>query len=112
MSKQQKLVQLENSVVRGDVHNQQVHVFHQLVSYWSDTLHNEEIGAYYTGEAAKLENSEKNLTFAARFFLNELLVSDDAAMQNWLATNAKDLLKNNRKCRLHLHDNFPRQYLL
>ena len=89
----QKLTQLENSVVRGDVHNQQMHVYHQLASYWMDTLHNEEIGAYYTGEAAKLENSEKNLTFAAHLLLDNMLATGDAAMQHWLATQAKELFE-------------------
>ena len=69
----QKLTQLENSVVRGDVHNQQIHIYHQLASYWMDSLHNEEIGAYYAGEAAKLENSEKNLTFAAHLLLDNMM---------------------------------------
>jgi len=87
----QKVTQLENSVVRGDVHNQQVHVYHQLASYWMDTLHREEMGAYYTGEAAKLENSEKNLTFAAHLLLDKMLSATDAAMQKWLATRAKEL---------------------
>jgi tetratricopeptide (TPR) repeat protein len=89
----QKLTQLENSVVRGDVHNQQIHVYHQLASYWMDTLHNEEIGAYYAGEAAKLENSEKNLTFAAHLLLENMLATGDAAMQHWLATQAKELFE-------------------
>ena len=87
----QKLTQLENSVVRGDVHNQQIHVYHQLASYWTDSLHREEMGAYYTGEAAKLENSEKNLTFAAHLLVDNMLSSTDAAMQHWLATQAKEL---------------------
>jgi tetratricopeptide (TPR) repeat protein len=89
----QKLTQLENSVVRGDVHNQQLHVYHQLASYWMDTLHKHEIGAYYTGEAAKLENSEKNLTFAAHLLLDDMLSTPDAAMQHWLATQAKELFE-------------------
>lgn len=87
------ITQLENSVVRGDVKEQQIRVYKQLASMWGDTLKHPELGNFYNGEAAKLENSEKNLTFAARFFLNELLVSDNAAMQNWLATNAKDLFE-------------------
>ena len=87
----QKVTQLENSVVRGDGHNQQVHVYHQLASYWMDTLHREEMGAYYTGEAAKLENSEKNLTFAAHLLLDTMLSATDADMQKWLATRAKEL---------------------
>ncbi|MFT4154107.1 tetratricopeptide repeat protein [Parafilimonas sp.] len=87
----QKLVQLENAVVRGDVRNQQMHVYHQLASYWADTLHNEVMGAYYTGEAAKLENSEKNLTFAAHLLLDDMMSSTDATLQRWLATQAKAL---------------------
>ncbi len=87
----QTLVQLENSVVRGDVHNQQIHVDHQLASYWTDSLHREEIGAYYAGEAAKLENSEKNLTFAAHLLLDNMMSATDASMQKWLATQAKEL---------------------
>lgn len=87
----QMLTQLENSVVRGDVHNQQIQVYHQLASYWADTLHNELIGAYYTGEAAKLENSEKNLTFAAHLLLEDMMSATDASQQRWLATQAKEL---------------------
>lgn len=89
----QKLTQLENSVVRGDVHDQQIHVYHQLASYWADTLQHEEIGAYYAGEAAKLENSEKNLTFAAHLLLDNMLSSPDVSMQRWLATQAKELFE-------------------
>ena len=87
----QKLTQLENSVVRGDVHNQQIHVYHQLASYWADTLHNEIMGAYYTGEAAKLENSEKSLTFAAHLLLDDMMSATDVSQQRWLATQAKEL---------------------
>jgi len=87
----QTLTQLENSVIRGDVHNQQIHVYHQLASYWADTLHHEEIGAYYSGEAAKLENSEKSLTFAAHLLLDNMLSATDASTQRWLATKAKEL---------------------
>ncbi len=87
------ITQLENSVVRGDVKDQQVRVYHQMANYWGDSLNQPELGNYYLGEAAKLENSEKNLTFAARFFLNELLVSGDPAMQHWLGSTAKDLFE-------------------
>jgi len=87
----QTITQLENSVVRGDVHNQQIHVYHQLASYWGDSLHHEEIGAYYSGEAAKLENSEKNLTFAAHLLLDRMMSATDASIQRWLATSAKEL---------------------
>jgi tetratricopeptide (TPR) repeat protein len=89
----QKVTQLENSVVRGDVHNQEIHIYHQLASYWSDTLHRPELGAYYEGEAAKLENSEKNLTFAAHLLLDNTMSATDASMQRWLATKAKELFE-------------------
>ncbi len=90
----QKLMQLENSVVRGDVHNQQLKIDQQLSLYWMDSLHNEQLGAYYIGEAAKLESSEKNLTFAAHLLLSNLLATTDAAMQHWLATQAKELFES------------------
>jgi tetratricopeptide (TPR) repeat protein len=88
----QKLAGLENAVIRGDVNEQKKHVFHQLSAFWKDSARIFEPYAYYTGEAAKLENSEKNLTFAAQLFVDNLLSDGDPAMQYWLATNAKDLL--------------------
>ena len=87
------LLSLENSVKRGDVKNQQIKSFRQLATYWKDSLQLFEPYAYYTSEAAKLENSEKSLTFAAHLFLSNLQTESEPAMQNWLATNAKDLFE-------------------
>jgi len=84
---------LENSVKRGDVKNQQFRVYRTLASFWGDSVRLFEPYAYYTGEAAKLENSEKSLTFAAHLFLTNLKTETDPPMQNWLATNAKDLFQ-------------------
>ena len=89
----QRLAQLENSVVRGDIKQQQLHVYHQLARFWADSAHILEPYAYYTGEAAKLENSEKSLTFAAHLFLESLMTEGQPAMQNWLASNAKVLFE-------------------
>ena len=89
----QKVTSLENSVKRGDVKNQQISIYHQLASFWGDTIKLFEPYAYYSAQAAKLENSEKSLTFAAHLFLNNLKAEPDPAMQNWLATNAKDLFQ-------------------
>ena len=36
-------------------------------------------------EAAKLENSEKSLTFAAQLFLNNLRGQENPALKNWMA---------------------------
>jgi tetratricopeptide (TPR) repeat protein len=87
------LTQLENSVVRGNVKEQQIRIYKQLAVYWQDTLHQQAIAAYYFGEGAKLENSEKNLNFAARLLLAHLMAEDNTGMQSWLATNAKALFE-------------------
>ena len=92
-SQSETIAQLENSVVRGNVKEQQIHVYTQMALYWQDTLQRPDIGAYYLGESAKLENSEKSLSFAARLLLNQLMAETDPAMMNWLATNAKALFE-------------------
>jgi tetratricopeptide (TPR) repeat protein len=90
----QRITALENSVIRGDVNEQQIHVYHQLARFWKDSAQLFEPYAYYTAEASKLENSEKSLTFAARLFLERLMATSEPAMQTWLASNAKVLLEN------------------
>jgi tetratricopeptide (TPR) repeat protein len=87
-----RLTGIENSVKRGDVKDQQLHVYHQLSKFWKDSARMFEPYAYYSSEAAKLENSEKSLTFAAQLFLDNLLTEGDPAMQHWLGENAKVLL--------------------
>ena len=89
----ERVTSLENSVKRGDVKNQQLKVYKALASIWGDSVKLFEPYAYYTAEAAKLENSEKSLTFAAHLFLTNLKTESDPPMQNWLATNAKDLFQ-------------------
>lgn len=89
----QRLLKLENAVSRGDIKTQQIHIYHELARFWADSIHLYEPYAYYNGEAAKLENSEKSLTFAARVFLDNLITESQPPMQNWLATNAKDLFE-------------------
>lgn len=89
----ERLNKLENSVIRGDIQDQQIHVYHQLARFWADSAHIFEPYAYYTAEAAKLENSEKSLTFAAHLFLDNLLTEGQPAMQHWLGMNAKVLLE-------------------
>lgn len=87
------LTQLENSVVRGDVKDQKIKIYKQLATFWKDSLNHPEIAAYYIGEEAKLESSEKNLNFAARLLLAQLMAETNPAMQTWLATNAKGLFE-------------------
>lgn len=84
---------LENSITRGDVKDQQLHVYHQLARFWADSAHIFEPYAWYNGEAARLENSEKSLTFAARLFLENLQEDEVAARRKWKALQAKDLFE-------------------
>jgi tetratricopeptide (TPR) repeat protein len=92
-AQQAYVTSLETSVVRGDVKDQQIKVYRQLASFWRDTAHFFEPYAYYTGAAAKLENSEKSLTFAARQFLNELQGTNQPAIKQWMADEAKGLFE-------------------
>lgn len=48
------------------------------------------IAAYYYAEAAKLENSEKKLNFAARLFFEQLKQEHDPNVKQWMADNAID----------------------
>ena len=85
---------LENSVVRGDVKNQQLNAYHQLATFWKDSVKEGFLPfAYYTAEAAKLEKSEKSLTFAAQLFLENLREQDNAGLKSWMATEAKGLFE-------------------
>lgn len=88
-----RLAQLENSVVRGNVNEQKAEVFKQIAAFYRDTAHLLLPFAYYTGEAAKLENSEKSLTFAARFFLESARKQEDAGLKKWMANESKELFE-------------------
>jgi tetratricopeptide (TPR) repeat protein len=92
-SQLERLRELENSVVRGDVKSQQITVYHQLAHFWRDTAKSFLPAAYYTAQAAKLENIEKNLTFAAHLFLDNLRNQSDPQLKAWMAGNAKELFE-------------------
>ena len=87
------LSQLETSVVRGDTKTQQAAVYRQLASFWKDSAHLLLPYAYYTGQAAELENSEKSLTFAAHFFLESLRQQNEPGLKRWMGTEAKRLFE-------------------
>jgi tetratricopeptide (TPR) repeat protein len=85
---------LENSVVRGDVKKQQLNAYQGLAIFWGDSVREGFLPyAYYMGAAAKLENSEKSLTFAAQLFLRNLRGQDNPALKSWMATQAKELFE-------------------
>jgi len=53
-SRQAYVSGLENAVVRGDVKEQQIKVYHQLAGFWRDSVHFFEPYAYYTVVTAHL----------------------------------------------------------
>jgi tetratricopeptide (TPR) repeat protein len=77
------LAKLENSVTRGDVNSQLITANTQLANFWKDSARAFEPYVYYLSEAAKLDKSEKNLTFAAQLILDNLRAEEDEAKLNW-----------------------------
>ncbi|MBL7697212.1 MAG: hypothetical protein JNK79_03610 [Chitinophagaceae bacterium] len=88
-----RLAQLENGIVRGNVSEQKADVYRQIAAFYRDSAHLLIPFAYYTGEAAKLENSEKSLTFAARFYLENARKQDEEGLKKWMANEAKQLFE-------------------
>ena len=92
-----RLNALENSVIRGNVNEQKLKVYHQLAHFWADTGQIFEPYAWYEAEAARLENSEKSLTFAAHLFLQNMRGENDQPLRTWKALEAKDLFERSLK---------------
>lgn len=84
---------LEQSIIRGDVKKQKLDVYHQLAHFWKDTARIFEPYAWYEAEAARLENSEKSLTFAAHLLLENLRNETSEKLKKWKALQAKDLFE-------------------
>lgn len=91
------VIGLENSVKRGDVRAQQLKIFHSLSHFWGDSMGFFPAYAWYEAEAARLENSEKSLTFAARLFLDFLIQEPNAQLRKWEGLQAKDLFERSLK---------------
>jgi len=85
------ITSLENSISRGDLKTQRINLFRQLAQYWKDSVGEYIPYLWYTGEKAKLENSEKSLNFAAHSYLEELRGIADPSLKIWMADQAKDL---------------------
>jgi len=88
-----RITTLENSISRGAVKDQQLKVYHQLAHFWGDSAGLFLPYAFYQAEAARLENSEKTLTFAARLFLDNLQGEQNPDFRKWEAMQAKDLFE-------------------
>ncbi len=86
-----RITALENSITRGDLKAQRLSTYSELAAYWRDSARVFEPYAWYLGEKAKLENSEKSLTFAAHLYLQELRGNVEPRLKLWMANQAKDL---------------------
>lgn len=86
-----RLEQLENSISRGAIKDQQLKIYHQLSHFWSDSAQAFDPYSWYEAQAARLESSEKNLIFAARLFLEGLRQETDPPKKKWKALQAKEL---------------------
>ena len=84
---------IENNISRGDVKNQTENQYSNLANFWKDSVASFVPYAYYLSEAAKLDNSEKKLTFAARLILENMKREDNPGKKVWEAQTAATLFE-------------------
>ncbi|MEP6928057.1 MAG: hypothetical protein ABI834_10490 [Ginsengibacter sp.] len=84
---------LENNISRGDIKIQAEKQFTLLADFWKDSVGIFIPYAYYLSEGAKLDNSEKKLTFAARLILENMRREDSAELKIWEAETAASLFE-------------------
>jgi tetratricopeptide (TPR) repeat protein len=84
---------IEESITRGDVQEQKIHQYHQLASFWKDSAKVFDAYAWYLSEAAMLENSEKNLTFAARLIFDSMRAEENPVLKGWRAEQSAKLFE-------------------
>jgi len=87
------VTELENGITRGDISTQQITSYNALANFWKDSAKSFEPYAYYIYQSAVLENSEKNLTFAAQLFLDALRAEHDDDKIDWEAGKAIELFE-------------------
>ena len=96
-AQQSRLTLLENSISRGNVAAQKASLYRQLARWWADSGRVFEPFAWYTAEAARTENSEKSLTFAAHLFLTRLKTEENADVRAWQGAQAAELFERSLK---------------
>ena len=87
------VLKLETDLTASTLTAQQIKGNEALATFWKDTAKSYEPYAFYLSEGSKLDNSEKNLTFAARIFLDNLRAEKDLSKLNWETTIAIDLFE-------------------
>ena len=84
---------IENNISRGDIKNQSENQYTNLANFWKDSVESFVPYAYYLSEAAKLDNSEKKLTFAARLILENMRRETQTDLKAWEAETAANLFE-------------------
>ena len=84
---------LETALISSTDSAQKIKANEGLAAFWKDSAKSFEPYAFYISEGSKFENSEKNLTFAARIFLDNLRAEKDLSKLNWETTTAIDLFE-------------------
>ena len=82
------ITDIENAYLQTADKSQKLIGLNTAANFWKDTAQNFKLYAFYNSEAAKLDNSEKNLTFAAQQFLTLLRDEHDEAMLAWESDEA------------------------
>lgn len=90
---QRNYLESRESISQNNKPTEQIPAFEQLAAFWKDSARLFEPYAYYLSEAAKLDNSEKKLTFAAQLILDYLRGEPDAAKLSWETNLAIDLFE-------------------
>ncbi|GAA4464210.1 hypothetical protein GCM10023093_14050 [Nemorincola caseinilytica] len=83
---------IENELTAISDSSQMAVVFKKLARVWG-RARKPRVAIYYEARAAKLENSEKSLTFAGQLFLELLEHEEDRSVQMWEATEAISCLE-------------------
>lgn len=87
------ITSLENGITRGDLKKQEKNQYTALADFWKDSVPSFVPYAYYISESAKLENSKKSLTFAARLILENMRRETRTDVKVWEAQTAADLFE-------------------
>jgi len=90
------VVTIENELTAIHDSSRMASVFLRLSKVW-ERARQMPVAAYYSSKAAKLENSEKKLTFAGQFFLQLMENEGSPSMQAWEAGEAVSCLEQSLK---------------
>jgi tetratricopeptide (TPR) repeat protein len=86
-----QLVYVSN--LENNVKKQSENQYSNLADFWKDSVASFVPYAYYLSEGAKLDNSEKNLTFAARLILENMRRETKTDLKVWEAQTAATLFE-------------------